>query len=155
MTGPFARAVAAMLVAALIGLPSRAAAGTTDPDDRSSGPSTASIPAAPGRAVARDAALAAGPIRASALRWARVESDRLARGSQSHAASSDDKCSASVPEKLAWLYALVGGSILLVYGPQEKDGDVWTMDGKSETVAGAVAIGLSFALLRDIRKKGW
>jgi hypothetical protein len=57
-------------------------------------------------------------------------------------------------EKLAWIYALVGGSLLLVYGPREKEGDVWTNDGKSETVAGAAAIVLSFALLRDIRKKG-
>jgi hypothetical protein len=147
--------MAALLVAALIALPSRAAAGTNDPDDHSSGSSTASIAAAPGRAGARDAALVAGPIRASALRWALAESDRLARLSQSDTASSGNKCAASLPEKLAWVYALVGGSILLVYGPQEKNGDVWTMDGKSETVAGAVAVGLSFALLRDIRKKGW
>jgi hypothetical protein len=84
-----------------------------------------------------------------------IRTGTLARLHQSDTASSGDKCSASVPEKLVWLYALVGGSILLVYGPQEKDGDVWTTDGKSETVAGAVAIGLSFALLRDIRNKGW
>jgi hypothetical protein len=62
-------------------------------------------------------------------------------------------CKASVAEKLAWLYALIGGSVMLITGPQEKEGDKWTVDGKSETVAGAAAIVLSFALLKDIRKK--
>jgi hypothetical protein len=144
-----------MLAAALIGLPARAAAATNAADERSWGSPTAAIPAASERAAGHDAALVDAPIRASALRWASAESDRLARLGQSDTASPGDKCAASLPEKLAWVYALVGGSILLIYGPQEKNGDVWTMDGKSETVAGAVAIGLSFALLHDIRKKGW
>ena len=42
---------------------------------------------------------------------------------------------------------------MLVYGPREKEGAVWTLDGKSETVAGAAALALSVGLFRDIRKK--
>ena len=73
---------------------------------------------------------------------------------QPPAASNTCDCrNASVAEKLAWLYLLIGGSILLAYGPTEKSGSRWTSDGKSETAAGAGAIVLSFALLRDIRRK--
>lgn len=60
---------------------------------------------------------------------------------------------ASVVEKLAWLYLAVSGAIFLAYGPQEKTDNVWTDDGKSETVAGATALVLSFGLLHDILKR--
>lgn len=92
-------------------------------------------------------------LRASIRRWASIESRRVDTIEQVDTVKRTDCNRASVAEKLAFVYALVGGTLLLVYGPQEKEGDVWTMDGKSETVAGAVAIGLSFALFRDIRAK--
>src|SRR5207244_3079772 len=78
---------------------------------------------------------------------------RITRTEQPAAAASRCECGASMAEKLAWLYLLVGGSILLAYGPQEKSGSTWSNDGKAETAAGAGAIVLSFGLLRDIRKK--
>jgi hypothetical protein len=156
MSGPFTREiVAALLVAALASAPSLAAARPGEPGEgaAASQPPPVRV-AAVGESSALEGALTIETLRASARRWASAESHRVARSGQSSAASSSNRCRASMAEKLAWIYALVGGSILLVYGPQEKEGDVWTNDGKSETVAGAVAIGLSFALLRDIRKKG-
>lgn len=60
---------------------------------------------------------------------------------------------ASLAEKIACVYLLVGGSIMLYYGPRERENGVLTMDGKSEAVGGAGAIVISFALLRDIVKK--
>lgn len=87
----------------------------------------------------------------SIRRWASMESGRLSRSEQS--AAADDRRGASAAEKVAWLYLLVGGSIMLAYGPQEKDGGRWTNDGKSEAIAGGAAIALSFFLLRDIRRK--
>lgn len=59
----------------------------------------------------------------------------------------------SLAEKIACAYLLVGGTIMLYYGPKERENGQWTMDGKSETVAGAVSIGISIALLHDILKK--
>ena len=129
--------IVGLLVVALVGVPWQGAALASEPEDRA--------------AVAEPSG---GSIRASAIRWASAESHRLERSDQGTAASPGEPCRASMAEKLAWLYALVGGSILLYYGPQEKEGDVWTLDGKSETVMGAGAIVISFALLRDIRKKG-
>jgi hypothetical protein len=92
-------------------------------------------------------------IDASIKKWASIESRHAGSIQPGNTATKTDCNGASVTEKLAFVYALVGGTILLVYGPQEKEGTVWTVDGKSETVAGAVAIGLSFALFRDIRAK--
>lgn len=92
-----------------------------------------------------------GPVMASARRTAAAEPLRDPSERQASAAACE--CRASMAEKLAWLYALVGGSIMLVTGPGEKEGDKWTVDGKSETAAGAAAVVLSFYLLKDIRKK--
>ena len=155
MAGPFARLVAAVLAAALVNVPLHAAAPASGPDDRAAESQSPPVRvAAAGESSAVEPGLTHETIRAGARRRASTESRRVARRVQSSAASSSDRCRASLAEKLAWIYALVGGSILLVYGPQEKEGGVWTRDGKSETIAGAASIGLSFALLRDIRKKG-
>jgi hypothetical protein len=59
----------------------------------------------------------------------------------------------SLAEKIACVYLMVGGSIMLYYGPKEREGGQLTMDGKSEAVGGAIAIGISLALLHDIVKK--
>jgi hypothetical protein len=155
MAGPFARAVAAVLAAALINVSLHGAARASAGDDRAAASQMPLVrAAAPGESSTIEAGLTLEAIRASARRWATAESFRAARSSQSSTATSSDRCRASLTEKLAWIYALVGGSILLVYGPQEKEGGVWTRDGKSETIAGAASVALSFALLRDIRKKG-
>lgn len=69
------------------------------------------------------------------------------------AAAPEKHGGASVAEKLACAYLLIGGSVMLYYGPREKENGRLTMDGKSEAVAGAGAIVLSVALLRDILKK--
>lgn len=149
-TGPSARPIAALVVAALVGVPCHAAMLASERHDLAAESGSPPVRVA----VEVRPTLPPGAIRASALHWASAESRRLVQTGQSGAAAASDRCSASVVEKLAWLYAVVGGSILLVYGPQEKEGGVWTMDGKSETVAGAAALVLSFGLLRDIRKKG-
>ena len=60
---------------------------------------------------------------------------------------------ASMAEKIAFLYLLVGGSVMLIYGPQEKDGDHVSVDGVAEGIAGAASIAISFGLLRDILHK--
>ena len=152
MTGRCLRTVAAVLAAALISSPCQVAASTSVPvDPTPESPSSASAGATDLSVVAT---LAPGAIHAGVRRRADAESQRLSRSGQRSEANTSTKCSASLAEKLAWIYALVGGSILLVYGPQEKDADVWTLDGKSETVAGGTAVVLSFALLRDIRRKG-
>jgi len=72
---------------------------------------------------------------------------------QAVAANTCASNGASMATKLAWLYLTVSGSILLAYGPQEKTDNIWTDDGKSETVAGATALVLSFGLLHDILKR--
>ena len=59
----------------------------------------------------------------------------------------------SLAEKIACVYLLVGGSIMLYYGPREKENGVLTNDGRSEAIGGAGAIGLSVALMHDIFKK--
>jgi hypothetical protein len=58
-----------------------------------------------------------------------------------------------VAEKAAFVFLLVGGAIMVAYGPQEKAGGVLTNDGKSELIGGAGAIVLSFMLLKDILSK--
>ena len=96
-----------------------------------------------------------GPIGASVSRWAATEA-RVLRAQQGGSSSPAAPCGchgASTAEKLAFLYALIGGTLLVVYGPQEKEGDVWTADGKVETIAGGLALALSVALFRDIRSK--
>ena len=60
---------------------------------------------------------------------------------------------ASLAEKIACAWLLVGGTIMLYYGPKERENGQLTMDGKSEAVAGAVSIGISIALLHDILTK--
>ncbi len=60
---------------------------------------------------------------------------------------------ASLVEKIACAYLLVGGSIMLYYGPREREKGQVSRDGKAEAVGGAAAIGISIALLRDIIKK--
>lgn len=60
---------------------------------------------------------------------------------------------ASLAEKIACAWLLVGGAIMLYYGPKERENGQLTMDGKSEAVAGAVSIGISVALLHDILKR--
>jgi hypothetical protein len=155
MAGPFAREIVAVLVAALVSVPLQAAARASGPDDPAEGSQSPPVRvAAVGESSAVEAALSIEAIRASTRRLASGESHRVTRSGQTGDAAPGKRCPASMAEKLAWIYALVGGSLLLVYGPQEKERGVWTNDGKSETVAGAVAIGLSFALLHDIRKKG-
>ncbi len=97
----------------------------------------------------------AGPIETSVARWAATEA-RVAQAQQGGSSKPVAACGchgASTAEKLAFLYALIGGTLLVVYGPQEKEGDVWTVDGKTETIAGGVALALSVALFRDIRSK--
>ena len=60
---------------------------------------------------------------------------------------------ASLAEKIAAVYLLVGGAIMLYYGPKERENGQLTMDGKSEAVAGAASIGISIALFHDIFTK--
>jgi hypothetical protein len=95
---------------------------------------------------------AESPLVASARRQAAAQPLRDESAAQGSPANPC-QCRASTAEKLAWLFALVGGSIMVVTGPGEREGDVWTVDGKSETVAGAAAVVLSFFLLKDIRSK--
>jgi hypothetical protein len=90
---------------------------------------------------------------ATARRIAAAEPLRDAASTAAPDAPPTCGCRASLAEKLAWLYALVGGSLLTIYGPQEREDGMWTLDGKSETVAGAAALVLSFALLKDIRSR--
>jgi hypothetical protein len=142
------RLVVVLLVAALIGVPWQASALASEPEHTAD-----STPPSPGRVeIAQEPPLTVGTIRETALRLAREESHRFERSSQS-AAGPSHPCTASVAEKLALLYAVVGGSLMLAYGPREKEGAVWTLDGKSETVAGVAALALSVGLFRDIRKK--
>ena len=76
-----------------------------------------------------------------------------AGGRQDAPAAAAGRGGASLAEKIACVYLLVGGSIMLYYGPREKENGVVTRDGKSEAIGGAGAIVISFALLRDIVKK--
>ena len=90
---------------------------------------------------------------ASAIAWGLLAGSvsPLAAGAQeSTAAAAPARDGASLAEKIACVYLLVGGSIMLYYGPRERENGLLTMDGKSEAVAGAASIGLSVALLHDI-----
>jgi hypothetical protein len=100
-----------------------------------------------------DAGAAPWTIRTSALRVAAVHAHLMTRQQEPAAAGGGSRSGTSVAEKLAAVYLLVGGAIMLAYGPTEKEGDVWTRDGKSETVAGAASIVLSIALFHDIWKR--
>jgi len=95
------------------------------------------------------------PLLATALRLAAAEPlrDVQAPPPAPAAAACACDCRASVAERLAWLYSLIGGSMLTIFGPTEIEDGKWTMDGKSETAAGVAALALSFALLKDIRHR--
>ena len=78
----------------------------------------------------------------------------IAAGRQADAgADNASSGGTSIAEKIACAYLLVGGAIMLYYGPRERENGRLTMDGKSEAVAGAASIGLSFALLHDVIKR--
>jgi hypothetical protein len=63
------------------------------------------------------------------------------------------RCGASTVEKLAAVWLLGSGSVMLITGPREQDAGHWYNDSKSEGVAGAVSIVAAVALIRDIRKQ--
>jgi hypothetical protein len=134
----FTRPAAALLCAALVTAPLQGAMRAGDGDRPADG-------------LAADAA--PWTIRTSALRVAADHAHLMTRQQEPAAAGGGSPSGTSVAEKLAAVYLLVGGSIMLVYGPTEKEGEVWTADGKSETVGGAAAIGLSIALFHDIWKR--
>ena len=94
---------------------------------------------------------AASPLAASIARAAVA----TARASQAPAdQSTSGRPRASWAEKTAWAYLLVGGCIFIATSPSEKNGDgSWSRDGKGEMAAGIGAVGISFALLRDILKR--
>jgi len=70
------------------------------------------------------------------------------------ATTAVEKRGASWAEKTAWAYLLVGGSVFIVTSPGEKNADgSWSRDGKAEMAAGIGAVGISFALLRDILRR--
>lgn len=76
-----------------------------------------------------------------------------AADNRSEQAAPSQGSGTSLAEKVACAYLLVGGAIMLYYGPKEKDNGELTRDGRSEAYAGGIAIGISVALLRDILKK--
>ncbi len=106
-----------------------------------------------GSADGSEAVAAPLTIRGSALRVAADHAHLMTRQQDAAAAGGGSRSGTSWAEKLTAVYLLVGGAIMLAYGPTEKEGDVWTMDGKSETVAGAASIALSIALFHDIWKR--
>ncbi|MGB7220283.1 MAG: hypothetical protein WBD07_15905 [Vicinamibacterales bacterium] len=132
------RPMAALLVFALVGMAWEGTARAGGPDDRGAGFSTA---------VAR---ASERPIAASVARIASTESYRLQQPAQGSAGASGG---ASLAEKMAFVYLLVGGSMFLAISPGEKVDGEWTNDALSETIFGAGAIGISFWLLHDILKK--
>jgi hypothetical protein len=89
------------------------------------------------------AALVAGLIRTTVF----------ASPAEPEAPQAPARSGASLAEKIACVYLLIGGSIMLYYGPTERENGQVTRDGKSEAVAGAASIGISIALMRDIFKK--
>jgi hypothetical protein len=94
---------------------------------------------------------AASPFAASIARVA-VATARASHASADEASSGQPR--ASLAEKTAWAYLLVGGCIFIVTSPGEKNADgSWSRDGKAEMAAGIGAVGISFALLRDILKR--
>ena len=160
--GSSIRAMAAALIVALSSVPVRA--GQTAPADRQRSASPPLAHLAGGSPSAPADALTVETIRASARRWAAGQAFRVhasgaatldERESQGAGTATVPRCRASWVEKLLFVYALVGGSIMVVTGPTEKEGDVWTADGKTEFFMGAGAVALSVALFRDIQKKGW
>ncbi len=128
-----ARAVAALVVAALVAVPAMA---------RAAGPEAAGGAKKP----PLDGALRATMRRLASTESARVEPQAAAR-------PAAERCGAPMAEKLAWLWLLGSGTVMLVTGPREQDAGHWYNDSKSEGIAGAVSIAISFALLRDIRKQ--
>ena len=112
-----------------------------------------------GRAAGRDAAVLTGAAPrlgegwlASARRMTSTEELRVEQPAGA-ATPAGERCGASMAEKLAWLWLLGSGTVMLITGPREQDAGHWYNDSKSEGIAGAVSIVLSFALLRDIRKQ--
>jgi hypothetical protein len=91
-----------------------------------------------------------GAITASIERWAAFEARKASAADQAATPPGTEGCQASFAEKAAFAFLVVGGSIMLAYGPQEKENGVLTRDGKSEVIGGAAAIVLSVFLLRDI-----
>ena len=135
----FARPLVVLLVAALVSVSWEGVASASEPEYRTES--------------AVETREGGRPIAASALRLASTESYRLERTVQSDAADSGGRGGASIAEKVAFVYLLVGGSIFLVTSPGEKVDGHWTNDAASETIGGAGAVAISFFLLRDILKK--
>jgi hypothetical protein len=130
-----ARVVAPLVIAALLAVPAV---------DYAAGPD-----AVPGATAAssRDLAWLARAQRTASTEAALVDPQAGA------ARPAGERCGASTAEKLAWLWLLGSGTVMVITGPREKDAGHWYNDSKSEGIAGAVSIVLSFALLRDIRKQ--
>jgi hypothetical protein len=97
-------------------------------------------------------AWAAGSLLASARRIASAERLRIDSATK-QAASTSTRCGASTAEKIAWLWLLGGGTVMLITGPREQDPGHWYNDSKVEGEAGAASIVISFFLLRDIRRQ--
>jgi hypothetical protein len=129
------RPIAALVIAGLVAAPAVGRAAGTDAAPRAD--------AAPRRD---------GAWLASANRIASTEAFRV-QPPASAAKPADDRCGASMAEKLASLWLLGSGSVLLIYGPREKDAGHWYSDSKAEGAAGAVSIAFAVALLHDIRKQ--
>jgi hypothetical protein len=123
--------VVALLVAALVGVPWQGAVRASD-----------------GEEPPAESAILAGALRLAAAETAAPQEPEPAPAPAGRARSGT-----SFAEKLACLYLLVGGSIMLAYGPSEKVNGVLTNDGKSEGIGGAAAVALSFALMHDIWKR--
>jgi hypothetical protein len=130
------RAIVVVVMAALTSVPAAGVASASEPGTRGGVPSQEE-----------------GTLLASARRAALAEPLRTVPQDPKARDDRGNQCGASVTERVAFLYLLVGGAVLLYYGPKEREGDRLTVDGWSEGVAGAASIGLSFALLRDILKK--
>jgi hypothetical protein len=129
----FARRIVALVTAALVIAPSAGLAF----DER---PASAAAPSG-------------GVIWESALRAVSAEPLQPRPAKAPDSDRPEERAGASVAEKIAFLYLLIGGSVMLVYGPQEKDGDHVSVDGIAEGIAGAASIAISFGLLRDILHK--
>jgi hypothetical protein len=137
VTSPRHSVTTLALITALIGAPTGALAAPPESESR---PSPTAVVAAPGPGV----------ISASVQRWASIEARRYSRTGQTTQAPAANPCRASLAEKAAFVLLLVGGTIMVVYGPQEKEGGNLTNDGRSEVIGGAGAIVVSFMLLHDI-----
>ena len=92
------------------------------------------------------------PLAASLARAARAAGQQPA--GERGAAAPPAQHRASWAEKTAWAYLLAGGCIFIATSPGEKNADgSWSRDGKAEMAAGIGAVGISFALLRDILRR--